>query len=463
VNASTAIRQDGVYPKPAYAWYVASILMLANLCCYTARISLFLLVQPINHDLHLSDTQMSLLQGAAFSIFFVIAGLPVGWLADRSGRRNIVIASVVIWSLMSMFCGLASSYEELFLARVGVGIGEAALMPAAISLVADYFPPHRRGRAMALYYIGTPVGSGVATMIGGVILRWLEAGGRLPYLGTLAPWQVMFVLAGAPGFLVAIVLLTVREPARHDLGSASSESRAIDKFGAVGFMANRWRAFLPVCLSLCLMQFCAYAVGAWAIPLLVRRDHLTTPEAGGIHGLLVMVVGLLAACFGGVLGDRLGSMRAGGRFRAIFYAFVIFIPGVLMLSLASTPGLASIGLAIQFFGVCAGASVMYAVLQDIVPNQYRGQAAAILSMLVTLGSATLGPTAVALITDHLFHNPTMVGYSILLATLPSAAMGVVLTVQGLKSYTHARDMLSCGTHPLVPRPVPQAKTAVPHA
>jgi MFS family permease len=462
VDASTAIRQDGVYPTPAYAWYVAGILMLANLCCYTARMSLFLMVQPINHALHLSDTQMSLLQGAAFSIFFVIAGLPVGWLADRSGRRNIVIASVVIWSVMAMFCGLASSYNELFLARVGVGIGEAALMPAAFSLIADYFPSHRRGRAMALYYMGTPVGTGVATMIGGLILRSLEAGGRLPYLGSLAPWQVMFVLSGVPGFLVAILLLTVREPARHDIGSASSESRPA--VGVVGFMADRWRAFLPVCLSLCLMQFCAYAVGAWAIPLLVRRDHFTTPEAGGIYGLLVIVIGLLAACFGGVIGDRLGSTtRAGGRFRTLIYAFVIFIPGVVLFSLATTPLLASIGLAVQFFGVCAGASVMYAVLQEIVPNQYRGQAAAILSMLVTLGSATLGPTAVALFTDRLFHNPNMVGYSILLVTLPSAVMGVGLILKGLKSYSQARDALSGGTLPYAPRLVPHTKTAPPIA
>lgn len=432
------------YPRSRYAWYVAIILLLANLCCYIARITLFLLVQPIRQDLQISDTQMSLLQGAAFSIFFVIAGLPAGWLTDRRGRRNILIASILTWSVMAVLCGMAASYGELFLARAGLGIGEAALTPAALSLIADYFPPERRGRAMALYYIGTPVGSGIATLVGGFALHWFNGGGHLPWGEQLLPWQAVFVLSGAPGFVVALLLLSVREPARHEVAVLRNQEQPLtNRFGVLSYMRRRWAVFVPVFISFSIVQYCAYASASWAIPLLVRRDGVTTPEAGSLYGLVIASTGVLAAAFGGVIGDRLGQTRRnGGRFRAVIYAYAIFIPGVLLMCLAHDVVAATAGMALQFLGVCISASVMYTVIQDIVPNQYRGQAIALLSLLVTLGSATLAPTIVALITDRLFHDPNMVGFSILLATLPAAAIGLVLTFAGLKPFSIARaDMI----------------------
>ncbi len=443
MKTSMAISREESYPNARYAWYVVGVLVTANLCCYMARMMLLLLVQPINKALEISDTQMSLLQGAAFSIFFVIAGLPVGWLTDRRGRRNILIGSVLTWSVMAIFCGLASSYGELFLARVGVGIGEAALTPAAFSLIADYFPSHRRGRAMAVYYMGALFGTTVATTFGGMILRALDAGLHMPGLSSLAPWQVLFVLSGAPGFLVAILLFTVREPLRHDTVAIGAEGDAIvKKVNVVRFLASNWRAFAPAYLAVTLMQFCAFGVTAWVIPLLVRQDHMTTPDAGATYGILITIVGVFAAIFGGVIGDKLGAKsKVGGRFRAVIYSYVIFIPGVLLLTLGHTPLLAAIALVFEIFGVCVGASMMYTVIQDIVPNQYRGQAVAILSMLVTLGGATLGPTSVALVTDRVFHDPNMVGYSILVVIIPAVIIGLALNIGGLKAYSRAAAAL----------------------
>jgi MFS family permease len=466
VKLFEAISEDDSYPRPAYASYVIAVLLLANVCCYMARMVLLLLVQPINHALQISDTQMSLLQGAAFSIFFVVAGLPVGWLTDRSGRRNILVASVVTWSVMAIFCGIASSYNQLFLARVGVGIGEAALTPAAFSLIADYFPPRRRGRAMAVYYMGALFGTGIATTFGGVLLGSLERGLQLPFLGAMAPWQVLFVLSGTPGFLIAALLFTVREPIRHDaIVVRISSEIAVRKTGILRFLMSNWRAFLPVYLALGLIQFCAFALTAWIIPLLVRRDHMTTPEAGATYGILVVVIGVFAALFGGVIGDVLGGQsKIGGRFRAVLYAYVIFLPGIVITTLATTPVIADIGLVIEIFGVCVASSMMYTVLQDIVPNQYRGQAVAILSMLVTLGSATMAPTAVALYTDRLFRDPDMVGYSILLTVIPAAIIGIVLNFAGLKAYSRAgaelRNAAAVTVTPLETAPVVSAIRAV---
>jgi MFS family permease len=365
----------------------------------------------------------------------------MGWLADRRSRRNLVLGAILVWSSMAVLCGLAASYGELFAARVGVGIGEAALGPAALSLIADYFPPERRGRAIAIYYIGALVGTGMATTLGALILRLLEAGARLPLLEHLAPWQSMFCLSGAPGFVVAALLFSVREPRRQDrLKAARSQER--NPANVVSFLAARWRTFLPVYASLTILQFCGFAVTAWVIPLLVRRLGMSTPAAGTTYGTLMIVVGVLSALVGGWTGDRLSiGRRRGGRFQAVAFTFVALVPGVVILGTADTPLMAVIGLILELLAVCMAASIMYAVLQDIVPNQYRGQAIALLSMSATLIGATCGPTAVALVTDHIFADPGRVGSSLLVVCVPLAVAGLLITLGGLRAYDQAGQAL----------------------
>jgi len=415
---------------------VVGVLLAANMCCYLARMVIILLVQPILRDLAISDTEISLLQGAAFSILFVLCGLPMGWLADRRGRRNMLLAGILVWSSMAVLCGMASSYGALFAARVGVGVGEAVLTPAALSMIADYFPAERRGRAMAIYYIGALVGTGLATTLGALVLRRLDAGLHLPLLGGLASWQAMFCLSGLPGFAVATLLLSVREPKRHDRLRLAAVPGG--QAGVLPFLAGQWRTFLPVYASLTVLQFCGFAITAWVIPLLVRHVGMSTPAAGTAYGTIMMVVGVLAALVGGWSGDRLSvGARLGGRFKAVVYAYAAFLPGVVILGLAGTPLIAIIGLVFEIFGVCMSAAIMYSVLQDIVPNQLRGQAIALLSMSATLIGATCGPTAVALVTDRLFADPGRVGDSILLVCVPVILAGLAITLAGLPSYSRA--------------------------
>jgi MFS family permease len=437
---------DVAYPNRHYGWYVMAVLFLANLCCYLARMVIILLIEPISHAIHITDTQISLLQGAAFSIFFVLCGLPLGWLVDRRGRRNIILAAVVAWSVMAILCGLSTNYPQLFLSRTGLGIGEAALTPAALSLIADYFPPVRRGRAMSIFYMGAVIGSGAATTIGALILRRLDGGLQLPFLQSLAPWQAMFVLSGVPGILIAALLLTVHEPRRQETARAAPISTpiiaGISEPSVLRFMSARWRAFLPVLASTSLMQLCGFAVLAWVIPLLVRRDHMSVPDAGATYGVVLVAVGIPAATVGGIISDRFArSRRSGGRLRGLLYSYVIFAPGVVVLSLALTPLFAIVGLMFEVCGVCMAASMMYTVMSDIVPNQLRGQAVAIVSMAATLVGATVGPTAVALATDRVFGDPLMIGYSILMVTLPCLAAGLALTLYGRPHYTMAQNEL----------------------
>src|SRR5689334_15504740 len=202
-----------------YAWYVVGVLTLANVSGFLDRQVLSLLVPAIERDLQISDTQMSYLIGLSFSVFYTVLGLPIAWWADRASRRNIMAGGVTLWSLMTMLCGVAASYPRLLLARIGVGVGEATLSAPSVSLIADYFPRERVGIAMSVWSLGTFLGSGLAYFIGGWVVGAVTAAGtvRLPLAGLLRPWQLVFVLVGAPGLLIALLMLTVRDPrARGD-------------------------------------------------------------------------------------------------------------------------------------------------------------------------------------------------------------------------------------------------------
>jgi MFS family permease len=199
-------------PSPAdsrrelrYAWYVACVLMVCNTFSFIDRQVLGLLVTPIKQDLGISDTRIGLLQGLAFGLYYTLLGIPMGRLVDSGSRRTLVAAGVFLWSLMTAACAGARSFGALFLARMGVGIGEATLSPAAFSLLADYFPKGRLATALSIFSMGIFFGSGLALLLGGLIV------------GALGSWRLTFLLVGLPGLLVALLALTIREPARRDL------------------------------------------------------------------------------------------------------------------------------------------------------------------------------------------------------------------------------------------------------
>ncbi len=200
------------YPARRAAFYVAFIVFTATMFSFLDRQILAILVDPIRRDLHVSDTEMSLLYGFAFVILYSTLGLPIGRLIDRHQRRLILATGIAVWSLMTMACGLAHSYAMLFCARIGVGIGEACLTPAACSLLADCFEPGVRGRAMGFYLVGVYSGIGLSLLAGGLLYGALARSPGLPLLGGLAPWRAVFVIVGSPGLVIAALALTLREP-----------------------------------------------------------------------------------------------------------------------------------------------------------------------------------------------------------------------------------------------------------
>src|SRR5690348_862046 len=188
------------YPKRSYAWTVVAILIATAVLSYTDRQVLSLLVDPVRSDLGISDTQISVLLGTAFAVVYGTAGIPLGYLADRTSRRNLICAGVLLWNLGTLACALAHDFGQLFASRLVVGLGEAALSPAAISLISDYFPPSRRGVAVGCFLGGIAAGTGASLLIGGAVLHLVQQGalGGTPF-AALSTWRLVLLIIGAPG------------------------------------------------------------------------------------------------------------------------------------------------------------------------------------------------------------------------------------------------------------------------
>ena len=213
-SSSQEYSRSGVF----YAWYVVSVLLIAQAFAFLDRMIMGLLVGPIRESFEISDTQFSLLAGLAFSLFYAVMGLPLSRIADKGNRRNLIAAGIGVWSLMTALCGLAKGYWSLFAARVGVGVGEATLGPAAYSMITDYFPKDVLARALSVYMIGVTLGSGLAYMLGSAVVSYVEGMDQimLPLFGSMEGWQLTFVIIGLPGVLVSFLLLsTVKEPVSY--------------------------------------------------------------------------------------------------------------------------------------------------------------------------------------------------------------------------------------------------------
>src|SRR5687768_16688234 len=215
------------YPASAQAWYLVFVLLLFYIFSFIDRQIISLLVEPIKRDLQVSDTQIGMLQGLAFALFYTLFGIPIGRLADRMNRKVIIAAGVIAWSAMATWCGLAKNWTQLVIARAGVGVGEAALSPAAYSMITDAFPREKQGRAFSVYNMGIAIGAGIAMLVGGLVVAAISTEGKtftLPLLGEVRAWQFVFIVTGAPGLLLPLLLLGVREPARRGLMKMHSAS-----------------------------------------------------------------------------------------------------------------------------------------------------------------------------------------------------------------------------------------------
>ncbi|EHJ59640.1 MFS transporter [Novosphingobium pentaromativorans] len=428
------------WPPARQAWTAAFLLMAAYTLAFVDRQALALLVQPIKEDLGASDTAMSLLYGLSFTIFYVIVGVPVAWLADRSNRRNIIAVSIFVWSLATAACGLVRSYSGLFMARVAVGTGEGGLSPAAYSMLADCFPKERLAVAMGIYNMGVYFGGAGALILGGLIAAQVPPGSEIvvPILGTMKGWHIIFLLLGLPGALLSFAMLLVREPRRRGTGAGMpvTHARLGEIFAQLGRHA---RAYFGIIIGFSLMILVGNGTGAWIPAFLERSYGMSISEIGASYGWMVFFCGTTGALSGGFCASWL--QRRGfvnGNLLAAVIGFSVLIPLTVGFPLMPTAGLALAGIGgMNFFaGFNFGGGL--AALQELTPNGMRAQVSVIYMLSINLIGSTLGPTAVAMVTDFVFADPSRLGESISLVCAVASPLALVLLLIGMSGLRAAR-------------------------
>ena len=324
-------QEKSSWPSEPAAWYTVGLLFVAYTFSFVDRFILTLLIEPIKQDFNLSDTGVSLLIGFAFVIFYTFLGIPIGRLADRVNRRNLIVAGITLWSCMTALCGMARGFGSLFVARIGVGVGEAALSPAAYSMIADLFPPKKLGKALSVYTAGAFVGVGLALIVGGLVVGSVTSSPEmvLPIIGTIRSWQAPFFIVGLPGLLVAALMYTVREPERREnkLNSIEGDHEAVTLKEAFAYIGLRWKVYLAHFFGFALLGVSSNVLFVWGPHILMRSFGLPIGEAGASIGIIVLTFGTMGLLAGGIMSDRLlklgyldNGMRVG-----ILACFAVFL------------------------------------------------------------------------------------------------------------------------------------------
>jgi MFS family permease len=430
-----AADSDSSFPSPRAAWYSVGVLMLMYIFSFIDRTTISLLVEPIKRDLHISDTQIGMLQGLAFALLYTFLGLPIARLSDRYSRRGIIAAGVFIWSVMATLCGLARTAMQLFIARVGVGVGEAALSPAAYSILTDSFPRSKLGSAFGVYNIGITIGAGTALLVGGIVVGAVSHGTTytLPIVGEVRAWQLVFIATGAPGMLLPLLLLTFREPKRRGvlrLGSTGQPLAEPQKPPLSEVLKYIWanRTFYALhFVALALLAMAGYSVAGWLPTALTRAYDVSYGQVGKVMGVSTILMNSSGMLLAGILSDRL--TRRGWKDAPIIVA-LLSACGIATFSCLPPfmPTVPLVWVALFVSGLTFNAynGVGPQAVNQVTPNQYRAQVSAVYLFVVNAIGLGVGPTLVPFLNDHVFHDPAKIRYSLVIVVFCSAVAAVAL-------------------------------------
>jgi MFS family permease len=429
-----ASRNDAEPVPSACAWYTVGVLTLLYTFSYVDRQILTLLFGPIKQDLGISDTQVSLLSGIAFAGLYALLGIPIARLTDRGSRVAIITAGMLLWSTMTAACGLARNFTQLFLARVGVGIGEATLSPAAYSMIADSFPAQKLGRALGVYTLAIYLGMGAALLLGSFVIAFVShlPPVTLPLVGTVRPWQLALVSVGLPGLLFAVLMLTVREPPRR---SAPVTDPGGESGSVFRYLGAHWRLYAPHFAGFSLLGLFGNGLATWVPEFFARQHGWPTQRTGVAFGLILLLCGAPGVMLGGWLADR---RRAGGDIVApIRIAILAIVPlglcGVAM-PLVAEPGLALALLAVVIFCFSVPGGLAPASVQMVTPPGLRARVSAVYLFCTSLIGGGLGPTAVAWVTDYVYADEAALGRSLCVVAVVVVPASVLALASVLRPF-----------------------------
>ncbi|WP_439486865.1 MFS transporter [Blastomonas fulva] len=435
-TAAGEVLAEPPYPRPHYGWVLVVILLAAYAISFVDRQILSLLVEDLRADLAIGDAQFGLLQGPAFGLFYAIMGLPFGWLADRVNRMRLIAFGLLLWTVMTMLGGLANSFEWLLLTRIGVGVGEAALVPAAVSLLADSFAPQRRALPLAVFTAGVSVGAGLALILGGALvgvaqagLGWIPLAG--PWLDMQQPWQVVLILAGALGIPLALLIAMLAEPARRAPASTGTAANPAART-LFAWLAHHRRLFLPLLTGTSLLYLFSNAFSAWMPSLFVRAFGWTPQMVGLRLGLLILCGALAGNVLSGVIATLLQQ-------RGKPHATLLTMTGgaLLLAPLACVgpllPGAALVqgAVALIYFAIALCFGVATASFVAVTPQQLRGQMVALYLLLGNLVGLGLGPPSVGMVIEYGLRDPASVGPALAIVAAATVLTGALLLRRAL--------------------------------
>jgi MFS family permease len=413
-------------------WFTVAVLTAANIFAFVDRQVLGLLIVPVKEDLGVSDTEIGLLVGFAFALFYTVFGLPIGRLVDVGSRRMVVAVGVAVWSLCTAACGLARSFFGLFAARVGVGIGEAALGPAAYSMIGDLFPAHRRGTAIAVFTTGAALGSGIAVIMAAIIFDFLEQfeSISLPLVGQVAPWQAVFFAVGLPGLLVALLALAVREPARQAASGSGVDPGAVPLPEVWRHVRSQAVLLSFVIFGFSLLAVKAYGISTWIPTFLIRTHGWSVGEAGIYYGLTLAIAATVGVLVGGRLSDWLAVRGIpDAKLRIALAGNLLTLGPIVAYPLVGDAVTALVLIAAYYVFAALTTPMGVAVLQEITPPRLRGQVSALFLFMVTLIGMGFGPLSVGLITDFVFDDPADLRYSLAIVPVVTISVALILLLK----------------------------------
>jgi MFS family permease len=434
------------YPSTLYAWFVVALLAFASVVSYIDRQVVAIVVAPMKSYLHVGDSQIGWLYGI-FAVFYAVAGIPIAWLADRGSRTKLISLGVLLWSIVTTMCGLSRTFTQVLLARIGVGIGEAVLTPAANSLIGDVLPRDKIPLAVSVFMAGSVAGSGIAFVVGGLVLSYVERVGvaDLPLFGHVQPWQQVFVFCGAIGIVLVPLFLLLREPRRRhrEVPAQMTSSQEVRKFyrGNAKTLMFHHSGFL-------LLSLMGFGFSFWTVSFFTRTYGIKAASVAQTFGWIYLICGSIASVWTPLLAARF--VRAGqkdGNIKAAMIGGGLAVPCILLTQFMPSAFWAFVMYVPAMLCVPSPFGLAYGSLPVIAPPAIRAVVTSVFMFIVNLGML-LGPPIAGFFNERLFPQTDGVRYSLSTLTLICGISGLVLLALCRKHYARsvqAADELDAAT------------------
>ena len=430
------------YPAKKHSYSAVAILTLAQIFAFIDRQIPSMLVEPIKQDFNLTDSQIALLGGAAFSIFYAIMALPIGYAVDRYQRTKVLGTGIFLWSLMTALAGLANSFGKLFGARIGVAVGEAVMAPISVSLVSDSFPENKQGKPMGIITAGVYIGIGITLLGGGFLIDYLTSIGgiTLPLIGYLKPWQATFMIVGIPGLVLAIAAFYLKEPQRLE---EQIDTQLKDRKNVFLHLKEHRKTLIPMFGGLIFMALIFYSFSFWAPTMMIRTFDISLTEVGFVLGMITIISSITGTIAAGSAVDYLRNKNySDAPVRAAMIAVILALPPIISLSFVQSELGAWICIALYLLFISSFAPLGLLAISGVSTGNVKGQTAAIHAFLMMAFGLSLGPQLTAFFTDFVFVDPNLLINSVSLTGLIVLPISALLFKLSLSRYRESSESLS---------------------